>query len=119
MDRELWAYLCSKNAKWDWVEDSLSVYRFTGQNKSVVGKQKIINELDVIYRYYVKEAVALPLLLRKWWLPLVLTNMRHSSSAVRMLSLGGSRMIAMALLVFYPRVRVRALQREFYEYSVW
>jgi glycosyltransferase involved in cell wall biosynthesis len=119
MDRELWAYLCSKSARWEWMEDCLSVYRFTGENKSVVGRQKIINELDIIYRYYVKETVALPLLLRKWWLPLVLTNIRHSSSAIRMLSRGGSRLIAMGLLIFYPKVRVRALQREFYEYSVW
>ena len=119
MDRELWAYLCSRKAKWEWVGESLSVYRFTGANKSMLGRQKIIDELDVIYREYVSETIPLPHLLRKWWLPLVLANLRHPSALMRLISLGASRAVAMVLLVFYPRVRVRALQREFYEYSVW
>ena len=119
MDRELWAYFCSRNAKWEWSRETLSVYRFTGANKSMVGRQKIIDELDSIYREYVRERVPLPMLLRKWWLPLVLANMRHPSALIRLISLGASRAIAMILLLLYPRVRVRALQREFYEYSVW
>ncbi|MES2661645.1 MAG: glycosyltransferase family 2 protein [Verrucomicrobiota bacterium] len=119
MDRELWTYLCSQDAKWHWEDEILSVYRFTGANKSMVGKQKIIAELDRIYQEYVSEPVALPMLLRKAWLPLVLANVRHSSSLVRLISLGASRGVAMILLTLYPRERVRALQREFYEYSVW
>ncbi len=119
MDRELWTYLCAQGAKWEWEDRVLSIYRFTGANKSMVGKHKIIAELDTIYREYVKEPVALPMLLRKVWLPLVLTNIRHSSSLIRSISLGASRGVAMVLLVLYPRERVRALQREFYEYSVW
>lgn len=119
MDRELWTYLCSRNAKWEWEDEVLSVYRFTGANKSMVGKQKIIAELDTIYREYVSEPVALPGLLRKIWLPLVLANVRHPSALVRLVSLTASRGVAMLLLALYPRERVRALQREFYEYSVW
>jgi glycosyltransferase involved in cell wall biosynthesis len=119
MDRELWTYLCSRNAKWKWEDQVLSIYRFTGANKSMVGKQKIIAELDTIYQDYVSERVALPMLLRKIWLPLVLTNVRHPSSLVRLVSLTASRAVAMILLALYPRERVRALQREFYEYSIW
>ena len=85
----------------------------------MVGKQKIIAELDTIYQEYVSEPVALPGLLRKFWLPLVLANVRHPSSLVRSLSLTASRAVAMVLLAIYPRERVRALQREFYEYSIW
>jgi len=119
MDRELWTYLCSRGAQWVWEDSTLSVYRFTGENKSMLGRQKIIAELDSIYRTYVKEPVALPSLLRKVWLPLVLTNMRHPSQLIRLASLTASRAFAMVLLALYPRERVRALQREFYEYSVW
>jgi glycosyltransferase involved in cell wall biosynthesis len=119
MDRELWTYLCHQGAQWHWEEKVLSVYRFTGANKSMVGKEKIINELDTIYQEYVHEPVALPMLLRKIWLPLVLANVRHPSSLIRLLSLGASRAVAMVLLTLYPHARVRALQREFYEYSVW
>lgn len=119
MDRELWAYLCSQNARWEGISEILSVYRFTGYNKSVIGRQQIIDELDKIYRSYVKEAIPLPLLLRKCWLPLVLANRDNPSTLRGLASLGVSRGIAMVLLASYPRARVRALQREFYGYSVW
>lgn len=119
MDRELWTYLCSQGASWYWEDEVLSTYRFTGANKSMVGKHKIIEELDRIYREYVSEPVALPMLLRKIWLPLVLANVRNPSSLIRLVSLGTSRAFAMVLLALYPHERVRALQREFYEYSVW
>ncbi|RYD18387.1 MAG: glycosyltransferase [Verrucomicrobiaceae bacterium] len=119
MDRELWSYLCARGAKWYWEDEVLSVYRFTGANKSMVGKHKIIDELDTIYRSYVPERAPLPFFLKKIWLPLVLANIRHKSGLVRFLSLGASRAVAMVLLALYPRERVRALQREFYEYSVW
>ena len=118
MDRELWTYLCEGNSRWEWCDHPLSIYRFTGENKSVVGGQKIIDELDRIYREYVKEVVPLPFLLRKVWLPLVLTNACHSSLLIRFASLRASRAVALVLLALYPSVRVRALQREFHGYSI-
>lgn len=119
MDRELWVYFCSENAKWVCEDHDLSVYRFTGENKSVVGKQKILNELEKIYEEYVNEAISLPALLRKFWLPLVLANKNSRSSSLRAVFLAASRCVAAVLLVLYPQVRVRALQREYYQYSVW
>lgn len=119
MDRELWAYLCTQNTLWEGIDETLSVYRFTGNNKSVLGKQKIVEELDEVYRCYVKESIPLPLLLRKCWLPLVLAYQEHPSSLRGLVSLGVSRGVALALLATYPRFRVRALQREFYSYSIW
>jgi glycosyltransferase involved in cell wall biosynthesis len=119
MDRELWCYLLSEGVRWRWTEEVLSIYRFTGDNKSVVGRQKIINEVDRIYRKYVPEAIALPGLLRSLWLPLVLNGKRHSNPLVRKLSSTSSRLLAMLLLAIYPKQRVRTLQHEFYVYSVW
>lgn len=117
MDRELWSYLCSGNAKWEWVEEVFSVFRFTGANKSIVGGEKIVNELDVIYRAYFKEAVPLPYLLRNLWLPLVRANMRRRPGMIRLFSGIASRVITMILLILYPRARVRSLQKDFYQHG--
>ncbi len=118
MDRELWTYLRSAHSRWHWCDLPLSIYRFTGENKSLVGGKKIIDELERIYREYVREVVPLPFLLRKLWLPLVLANIRHPSSLIRFISLRASRLVALVLLTFYPSVRVRALQKEFHGYSL-
>ena len=119
MDRELWCHLVSTGAKWCWSDASLSVYRFTGENKSVVGKHKIISEIARIYSTYVKEAVPLPKLLMNAWLPLVLASEPPAGALVRIPLRIASRMVAAAAMILYPRERVRALQREFYSYSVW
>ncbi|MEO8614652.1 MAG: glycosyltransferase family 2 protein [Luteolibacter sp.] len=114
MDRELWAYLWSINAKWEWTTDCLSVFRFTGANKSTVGGQRIISELDSVYGAYFDEAVSLPYLLRRFWLPLVVANLESRSSMVRLIVTGISRAVTMILSIWYPRVRVKTLQRDFY-----
>ncbi len=117
MDRELWAYLCSRGAKWGWAEEVLSVFRFTGVNKSIVGGHKVVNELDVIYQSYFKETVPLPFLLRKCWLPLVRVNVPPRSGLIRLVFHIASRGITMILLALYPRARVRSLQRDFYHHG--
>jgi glycosyltransferase involved in cell wall biosynthesis len=119
MDRELWTYLCSEKAKWEWTDETLSVFRFTGENKSVVGRQQIIDELEVIYRTYVKEKVPLPWLLRKSWLPLIVSHLSHPSSVVRFLALGASRALTLVLRTLYPSFRVKALQSELYHFGFY
>jgi glycosyltransferase involved in cell wall biosynthesis len=119
MDRELWCYLLDGGGKWCWTDKVLSVYRFTGDNKSVVGKRKIIDEVDRIYKLYIKEAIPLPALLRAFWLPYVLKSKRHGNPLVRVLSNAVSKGVAGILLSLYPKDRVRTLQHEFYVYSVW
>jgi hypothetical protein len=90
MDRELWCYLLDGGGKWCWTDKVLSVYRFTGDNKSVVGKRKII-----------------------------LASEPPAGALVRIPLRIASRAVAAAVMILYPRERVRALQREFYSYSVW
>jgi glycosyltransferase involved in cell wall biosynthesis len=119
MDRELWCHLLAGGWKWRWTEEVLSVYRFTGENKSVVGRQKIIAEIDRIYRSYVKEAIPLPGVLRRFWLPLVLKSKNGGNALIRGASNLLAKGIAGILLALYPRERVRTLQHEFYVYSVW
>ncbi len=118
MDRELWTYLCAKKTSWHWYDQPLSVYRFTGENKSLLGGGKILNELEGIYREYIRETVPLTLLIRKGWLPLVLAHARQHSTFPGLVCLWASRGVALVLLTVYPRARVRALQREFHGYSI-
>lgn len=119
MDRELWCYLFRRGARWRWTECVLSHYRFTGANKSMTGKNKIIDEIARIYGDHVKESVPLAPLLRKVWLPLVLAGKNARSGLVRSAATACSKGFAACLLALYPKERVRSLQREFYEYSVW
>ena len=117
MDRELWSYLWSLHVRWEWAEDVISVFRFTAANKSSVGGQKIVSELDAVYRAYFKEAVPLPYVLRKWWLPVVRVRVRHRAGWIGLCSRITSHGITLILLTLYPRARVRALQRDFYHFG--
>ena len=119
MDRELWCYLFRRGARWKWTEEVLSHYRFTGDNKSVTGGSKIVGEIARVYVGHRKEPVPLPHLLRKTWLPLVLASGRRGPGIGRLALRGASKAVALLLLSIYPREHVRALQREFYIYSVW
>ena len=118
MDRELWCYLLSMGARWRWIDETLSVYRYTGFNKSTVGKQEIIEELERIYRIYVPEIIPLPVILRRIWLPLVLKKSHHQSQGIKCTYWTLGKVLALILLVVYPWQRVRTLQHEFYRYSV-
>ncbi|MCB1131663.1 MAG: glycosyltransferase [Verrucomicrobiae bacterium] len=118
MDRELWCHLFQQGARWKWTEDVLSHYRFTGANKSVVGGSKIIDEISRIFEGHVPDADRLPHLLRRYWLPAVLKS-EKASGPMKPVLRGVSKSVAAWLLARFPKEHVRALQREFYSYSVW
>ena len=118
MDRELWCHLFQQGARWKWTEDVLSHYRFTGANKSVVGGSKIIDEISRIFEGHVPDADRLPHLLRRYWLPAVLKS-EKASGPMKPVFRGVSKSVAACLLARFPKEHVRALQREFYSYSVW
>jgi hypothetical protein len=118
MDRELWCYLESRRARWRNLDDTLSINRFTGDNKSLVGRTRIVAELDEIYRSYHGRQAALSRWLRRVWLPLVLTQVQHRSALMRALARFASRAITLALRAVFPAYDVRLLQKEFYRYGV-
>jgi hypothetical protein len=95
------------------------VNRFTGANKSVVGKGPILDELDTIYRAYVRERVPLTFWLRHFWLPLVQAHKQSRFLPRRTLSRLLSRSISAGLHAVYSRERVRVLQDEYYMYGMW
>lgn len=119
MDRELWCYIISLGINWRWTGEVFSVFRYTGENKSMLGKRRIIEELDQIYRNYNPEVIAMPWLLRSFWLPLVVISIRNKIPIVRVISLALSKLSVALLMLFYKKNRVRSLQQEFYVYSIW
>jgi glycosyltransferase involved in cell wall biosynthesis len=119
MDRELWCYLHQRGARWKHVAADLSVNRFTGVNKSVVGRQKIIAEIDELYRCYEDESVPLTWWLRHIWLPLVKIQKRHRWAAVRLGSRLLSSTVSVGLRVLYPVDRLKLLRAEYYGYEMW
>lgn len=119
MDRELWCYLHQRGAVWQHLPLSLSVNRFTGVNKSVVGKQRIIAEIDDLYRQYVNERVPLTYWLGRVWLPLVKLQKRHPSPALRLGSRVLSSGVSALLRLLYPVERLKLLRAEYYGYEMW
>ncbi len=119
MDRELWCYLARRGATWKHVPIALSVNRFTGANKSLTGKQRIIAEIDRIYRQYHGERVPLSAWLRHVWLPLVRIQKRNPSPVVRTGSRVLSSGVSLLLRTLYPVDRLKLLRSEYYGYEMW
>lgn len=119
MDRELWCYLHQRGARWKHLPVDLSVNRFTGANKSLVGKHKIIAEIDLIYRHYIDDTVPLTFWLRQVWLPLVRIQKRHRSAALRIGSRLLSGFLSLGLRLFYPVDRLKLIRAEYYGFEMW
>lgn len=119
MDRELWCYLQSVGVRWKHLPGSLSVNRFTGANKSLTGRQRIIAEIDDVYRHYVHEPVPLTYWLRHVWLPLVRLQKSDRASPLRAGSRLVSSSVSLALRLLYPVDRLKLLRAEYYGYEMW
>jgi Glycosyltransferases involved in cell wall biogenesis len=119
MDRELWCYLHQQGAAWRHLPVSLSVNRFTGANKSLTGKQKVIAEIDLLYRRYTRERLPLSAWLRHVWLPLVRVQKRHPSPVLRAGSRVLSSGVSLLLRTLYPVDRLKLLRAEYYGYEMW
>ncbi|MEM9164684.1 MAG: glycosyltransferase family 2 protein [Cyanobacteria bacterium P01_F01_bin.4] len=70
MDFELWNYFKSRGARWQCIEDVLSIAIQDGANKSSTGGEKVTFELERIYNTYVQEWIPLPFLHRRLRYPL-------------------------------------------------
>ena len=115
MDFELWNFFKSQGANFRCVDDMLSICPFDGQNKSSVGGQKVIEELDMIYRRYATdERVPLVYWYRRLRLPVQKYRAAHDGhwqgKLARMVDLA----IVLALAPFYGLGRVRALNWNFW-----
>ena len=119
MDRELWCHFVKDRRVWRRSDELLSHYRYTGDNKSVVGKSAIVDELVLLFNRHMPRCVFLAEILRDIWLPMVLRGMKKDSGPKRLAASIGAKALAFSLLILYPRRHVRYLQREIYAYNVW
>jgi hypothetical protein len=115
----LWCHFVKHRKSWLRSDEVFSHYRYTGANKSVLGKEAIIHEIITLFNRYNGICVFLPEILRDIWLPLVLRGMKTDSGPIGIMSAFAARILSGGLLVVYPRHHVRNLQREIYGYAVW
>jgi glycosyltransferase involved in cell wall biosynthesis len=52
MDTELWNFFKASGARWAFIDDVLAAFHLNGANKTQVGGQRIIDELEMIYQRY-------------------------------------------------------------------
>lgn len=119
MDRELWNYIRAISSKWAKIPIILSVYRFTGTNKSVTGKLNIVYELCKISKKYYDSVISHSCILKFIWLPLVfLTDRLSNNYAITVVNIF-RKIVTLILIKLYSSNHVRTLQREIYKYSHW
>jgi glycosyltransferase involved in cell wall biosynthesis len=119
MDRELWNYLRFTTSKWKRISQILSVYRFTGRNKSVIGRMEIIAELCKITKLYYRFPINHSSILRNIWLPLVLLKSKQNNPYIIITITMIRKCITMLLIIIYPKNHVKALQSDLHKYSHW
>jgi hypothetical protein len=118
MDWELWCRFLKHGARWAFTDKTLGVYRVTGDNKSFVGGNKILREMEQIYREYASKHASLTHWFRHVWLPLTLHGRRNPGG----LTGRAANFFAMNLLrilrLFYPASRCEELQGQYWVYGV-
>jgi hypothetical protein len=119
MDRELWCYLVSNNATWRWTDSCLSVYRFTGENKSTTNGMRTVREIAKIHSRYSPEGSVADCWLLGLWLPLAEAARTASSGPARAAMRLASASVSACLLAAFPAREIRALQREYHSYARW
>jgi glycosyltransferase involved in cell wall biosynthesis len=80
MDWELWSYLINHGAQWKVLDDIMSIYLVTGENKSFTGGQKIAREIEQIYRQYAPGFIPLHVWVRSLMIPLFVRTKKSDRS---------------------------------------
>lgn len=108
MDFELWNYfLYEKKARFAVLDTVLAVFPLDGTNKTSVGGEKIIVELERIYKCYCDERIPLTFWHRKLRLPM--ERARKVGQGWYPLIRFGQICVVLALAPFYGLARVRAM----------
>ena len=101
MDLELWAYFNSRGARWKTIDDVLSVYQYTGRNKTMNGGEHYLEDGERIYHRYVRERVPLTWWYRRFRNPIDRAWMRSHNPFFRALLLIPEALYIVALGPFY------------------
>ncbi|MCC6231096.1 MAG: glycosyltransferase [Verrucomicrobiales bacterium] len=118
MDLELWTWLKVGGAKWAFLPQDLSVYRVTGQNKSVKGWRETMRELRRVYGEYERPWIPLWWWFSLCWLPAA--KWRHGSRTwvTRALSRRVVAWLERGLRLFYDREHVAGFAISYHWYAL-
>lgn len=110
MDNELWNYFISRGARWQVIDDILSINPVSGENKTSTGGMKRIDEQERIYKTYVKEWI--PLTFWHRWLRYPLERfLKQRRGGIWLYIIGPVWvMITLMLAPFYGLKRVWAMR---------
>jgi len=118
MDWELWCRFRKNGARWAFMDNMLGVYRVTGENKAFVGGNKILREMEWIYREYESENASLIRWFRCVWLPLIRHWRRNPQGITGKAAVVGARNILKVLGRVYPPSRCEDLRSQYWGYGI-
>lgn len=111
MDVELWCYLLSQGARVEMIEEQLAEFREHPAAKTSTGGEKIVAELEGIYRRYCPgERVPLTVWSRRLRMPLQRWILGLPAPLARLARRGLDAPLVFTLGLFYGRERVRAME---------
>jgi glycosyltransferase involved in cell wall biosynthesis len=110
MDYDLWCYFHSRGARWRIIDEVLSVFQFSGRNKSLTDTETAIRELDLVYRRYCGERIPLTFWCRRLRHPIESLQVRYQHVPLLRKPLTALLHLYIWLLSpFYGSDRVRAM----------
>ncbi len=113
MDFELWCYFKSRGAKFDFTPQTLSIFQTSSTNKTTVGGEKRISELERIYRTYTHEKIPLIFWHRRLRFPIEKIRQLHrDNKAIFYLTRFYTGMFSRIFGLFYGTERVKSLNWE-------
>lgn len=118
MDMELWCRFLKNGARWAFTEKVLTVYRVTGENKTFTGGDKILRELEQIYREYAGEDASLIHWFHYVWLPLTRFWRRNPKALTGQAAASAARIVLYGLRRLYTPSRCEELRIQYWEYGI-
>ncbi|NJL54801.1 hypothetical protein HC928_06130 [bacterium] len=111
MDTELWNYFKSKGARWQCIDDVLSIAFQDGQNKTSIGGYRVAQELERIYTTYSSDLISLTFWQKNFRYPLEKFIMKNPQHKI-LVFLASCMWVAISLLLapFYGAKKVKAMR---------
>ena len=119
MDWELWCRFLKSGARWAFTEKVLSVYRVTGDNKAFSGGNKMLREMEGLYRKYSTGDFSLIYWFRYLWLPLIRRSRRNPHSLPSRVTGFLARILLSVLRRAYRPSRCDELRGQYLDYGIY
>jgi glycosyltransferase involved in cell wall biosynthesis len=118
MDWELWCRFLKQGARWAFTDKILGVYRVTGENKAFVGGNKILREMEGIYKEYSGKDTSLIHWFRYFWLPLTRHWRRNPKGLTGRTAAFAARNALRVLRRVYSPSRCDELHNQYWLYGI-